>query len=157
MSKYSTEERQLLAAAKKLRRIVKADVEKTANPALALLIRALGPTLLKVGPKVFDMVKNVPASAWGHIASGLIQLISQAAQTAMHHASVPTEVLSVEPVAKVLHEAKFKNAQEIAELLVRAATEAAIDHLSTPDPKLETAIEAVRAANAEVSLIREFM
>jgi len=155
MPKYSTEERQLLAAAKRLRRLVKADVEKTANPALALLIRALGPTFLRVGPKVFDMVKNVPASAWGHIASGLIQLISQAAQTAMHHAS--SETLSVEPVAKALRAAKFENPDETAELLVRAATEAALDHISNPDPKLGEAIEAVRVAQAEASLIREFM
>lgn len=67
------QEEAMLRTANRLRRLVIADfMEKTANPAIAGLARALMPALRSLGPKVLGMLKNVPPEAWAQIVPALV-------------------------------------------------------------------------------------
>ena len=73
----TTQEKQMLRTAKKLRRLVYADyMTKTANPAIAMLAKSFVPALKQLGPKVLGMLKNIPPETWAqiipHLISGLV-------------------------------------------------------------------------------------
>lgn len=163
MANLTTEEKRILLVAKKLRQIVKADVEKTAHPALMALVRAIGPSLARLGPKLLEMVKAIPPEAWGRIAQNVAGLIAQAAQAqaGAKAASVTTNrtktLNTIVAVEKALRRAGIKDSKSLATQVVMASVRAVAEHRKAPNAKLVNAVKMINEAQAEIALLREFV
>ncbi len=163
MANLNSEEKRLLTAAKRLRQLVKADVEKTAHPALMALVRGLGPALSRLGPKLMQVIKAIPPDAWGQIAQNVASMLTQMAQAQDGAKSASTEytkartLKTIVAVEKSLRRARIKNAKSIATQLVMASVQAVADHKKTPNPELVKAVQMVNDARAEIALLREFV
>lgn len=163
MANLTPEEKQLLLTAKKLRQLVKADVEKTANPALMALVRAIGPALSRLGPKLADIVKAIPPDAWGQIAQNIASILAQAAQAnagakaASADSTKAKTLRTIVEVEKSLRRAGIEDAKNVATKVVLASVQAVIDHRKTPNAKLVNAVKMIDEAKAEIALLREFV
>jgi hypothetical protein len=162
MANLTPEEKRLLLTAKRIRQIVKADVEKTANPAIMALVRAIGPALSRLGPKLVEMIKAIPPDAWGQIAQNIASVLAQAAQAAgtKSAASEFTKTKTLHTIAgveKSLRRAGIKGSKQLAEQLVLASMQAVAEHRKTPNKKLVDAVKMVNDAKAEIALLREFV
>jgi len=157
MVTLTQEEKQLLRTASKMRAIVKADIEKVANPAILALIRALGPSLMRLGPQLVEMVRTIPTGAWGQIAQNLMKMMSQAAEGARSASIHDDSKKLVAVVASILTKAKIEAPQEHAEKIVLATAVAAAEHRKMYNTELVDALELVRQAQAEIELLKEFI
>jgi len=160
MANLTEEEKQLLTAAKKLRRIVKADVEKTANPALLALVEAIGPALARFGPQLMQMVRSIPPQAWGQIAQNIIGMLGHAAESASKAASTDAKTRAARTAAaveKTLTKAGVKNAKAVSQKVVLASIQAVADHRKKANPKLTKALAMITKAQTEIALLREFV
>lgn len=161
MSSLTPQEKKLLLTAKKLRQLVKADVEKTAHPALMAIMQAIGPALARLGPKLMDIVKSIKPETWAQIAHNVTQMLSQAGEVASKVGSAndkKTHTLrTVAAVEKSLRNAGVSDPKKAAEQIVMASVQAVADHRKTPNAKLVQAVQMVNDAQAEIALLREFV
>lgn len=166
----TSQEKRMLLVAQKMRSMVKADVEKTAHPALLALVRALGPMIAKLGPKVLSFAKNLPPDMWADIAGNVAQMIGQGAQQVAQQAggaganqrsaSVQEEKKRVAEViaatAKRLDAHGVANSLPLAKVMVLSSLRAIASHKKNPQKKMADALRMIEEAKAEISIIREF-
>lgn len=166
----TSQEKRMLEVAEKMRRVVKADVEKTAHPALLALVRALGPMIAKLGPKVLQFAKNLPPDMWADIAGNVAQMIGQGAQQVAQQsaggggnqrsASVADEKKRIASViaktAKRLEAQGVPNSLPLAKAMVLSSVKAVVAHKKSHNKEMDRAIRMISEARSEIDIIREF-
>ena len=173
--KNTAQEKRMLLVAQNMRRLVKADVEKTAHPAIIALVRALGPMIARLGPKVLSIAKSLPPDMWADIAGNVAKMIGQAAQGAAANAAGAGTGMAggnaraasaeerrrdidqvVASTAKRLAAHGVKAPSQVAKALVISSVRAVVAHKKSPSKKMADAIHMIEEAQAEISIIREF-
>lgn len=148
------QEKKMFIAAKKIRKVVAADfMEKTANPAIAAVGRALLPALRQLGPKVLTMLKNIPPDIWAQIIPHLVGTLTQGMGQEERAASAKPDIRVLE---RKLHRAKVTHPQELARLLALATVETRNAHQKKANPDVVEAIRLVRRMEAELQTLKDF-
>lgn len=172
------QEKNMLRTARKLREVVAADfMMKTANPAIAAVLRALGPALRSLGPKVLQMLKKIPPEVWAQVIPGLVNKMAPknapagaagANRRAAAEDKKPWEKDDDEDddkeedddkddLACMLKEGGVANSDIVARALILASIEAGNNHRRKANRDVEEAIRLVHQMRTELKTIKEYL